>query len=149
VKAEEIGALFDEIDRPLVEAHSWWLNTQGYACTKIKKKTKQMHRMILGGVPAGMVVDHINRIPLDNRRCNLRITSPSVNTMNTRKRAGCASRHKGVQRRGDKWQVVVRINGALKWMGSYETEEMAYAVAAPFFDNPMHQPMKYGLGPPE
>jgi hypothetical protein len=33
-------------------------------------------------VPAGYVVDHINRDTLDNRRCNLRVVTPGVNMLN-------------------------------------------------------------------
>jgi uncharacterized protein YecT (DUF1311 family) len=41
--------------------------------------------------------------------------------------------HRGVSRRGDRWQVVVRINGKLKWLGVFDSEEDAAAVAAPHF----------------
>lgn len=34
---------------------------------------------------------------------------------------------------GDRWQVVVRINGKLKWLGVFDSEEDAAAVAAPHF----------------
>lgn len=150
MKAEDLGVIYDEADRNLVESHSWWLNTNGYACTKMrrngKKVTHLMHRMIFGEVPTGMVVDHINRNPLDNRRCNLRAATAVQNAKNSNNRRGTTSKHRGVsQRRDGKWQVVVRIDGKLKWIGKYDTELEAAAIAEPYFDTPEHQPLKYGV----
>ena len=34
---------------------------------------------------------------------------------------------------GDRWQAVVRINGRLTWLGVFESEADAAAIAAPHF----------------
>ena len=81
-----------------------------------------------------------SRNPLDNRRENLRFVTHSANCLNSRKRRGTSSAHKGVSRSGDKWQVVVRVDGKLKWIGKYATEAEAAAVAAPFFSDVAHNP---------
>lgn len=41
-----------------------------------------LHRLIVNPLP-GFVVDHINRNPRDNRRCNLRPLSSSENVLNS------------------------------------------------------------------
>ena len=59
-----------------------------------------------------MVVDHINRNSLDNRKANLRPVTAMQNTWNT-KRKGGTSRFKGVtwNKREKKWKVQL----AHKW----------------------------------
>ena len=43
------------------------------------------------------------------------------------------SKYRGVSKRGSKWQVVVRVNGVIKWLGSFAKQEDAAIVAAPYF----------------
>ena len=134
--ADELGIKYDNSDRELISNHAWWLNSCGYACANVrvgnKRKTILMHRVIVGHVPAGMVVDHINRDRTDNRRSNLRVVSYSENARNIgpdaqAKRVG--KHPPGVSRNRDKWQVVTRENGKLKWHGSYANQSDAVAKA--------------------
>lgn len=148
------AVLIDQDDWDRVKHIKWRIYGTGYAINHTRRggKTKNtmLHRLILGEIPDGLVVDHINRNKLDNRRSNLRLVTHTENCLNQSKRRESASRHKGVARRGDRWQVVIRIEGKLKWIGSYETEEEAAAVAAPYFDTPMRNPLGHGVtGPPE
>ena len=132
-----VVVLFDDEDVELVSRHKWWITPQGYACTKIKRedgtrRTIGMHRLILGD-PATPSTDHINRDRLDNRRANLRACSDSQNNRNVPTVKGKTSAHRGVSFQRGKWQVVIRVNGVLKWFGYHATEELAAAVAAPYF----------------
>lgn len=53
-----------------------------YAFTRINKKMIGLHRFLFDKIPKGMVIDHINRISLDNRKSNLRIVTPLENARN-------------------------------------------------------------------
>jgi len=132
-----VVVLFDDEDLELVSRHKWWIVPQGYAVTKIKRvdgsrRTIGMHRLILGD-PDTPATDHINRDRLDNRRANLRACSDSQNNRNRPTVEGKTSEHRGVSFKRGKWQVVIRVNGVLKWFGYHATEEAAAAVAAPYF----------------
>lgn len=129
--------LFDDEDLELVSKHKWWLVPQGYAVTKIKRedgsrRTIGMHRLILGDPPTP-ATDHRNRNRLDNRRKNLRACTDSQNNRNRPMAKGKTSAHRGVSFKRGKWQVVIRVNGVLKWFGYHKTEQDAAAIAAPYF----------------
>lgn len=132
-----VTVVFDDADEMAVSDHAWWLTPQGYAVTSIRRDdgTRRcigMHRLLLGDPPQD-VVDHINRNRQDNRRENLRACSTSQNMRNQATRSGKSARFRGVSKRGDKWQVVVRINGRITWLGSFDDESVAGAAAAPYF----------------
>lgn len=84
--------LVDEDCYQKVSRYSWWISkdgkSPGYITVrgKVEGKTVFLHRFLLG-LQTGdkKVVDHINRNTLDNRKCNLRITTQSVNRLNSRK----------------------------------------------------------------
>jgi hypothetical protein len=45
------------------------------------RRLVKLHRILSGAAP-GLVVDHINHDPLDNRRCNLRVVTQAENVRN-------------------------------------------------------------------
>lgn len=66
---------------------AWSIQAMGYAERKYydKKSKKTIHIMmhrVINGTPDELVTDHINRIKLDNRRCNLRSVTQSQNNYN-------------------------------------------------------------------
>lgn len=86
-----------------------------------------LHRVICGVVsdPARWV-DHHNHDGLDNRRENLRVCTASQNTGNQRKTRG-RSGYKGVtwNRRKEKWQAAIGVDGKSQHLGYYVSEEAA------------------------
>lgn len=65
--------------------------------TKPNRTIQYMHNMILS-IPknSNLETDHRNGNGLDNRRCNLRLSTSSQNMQNSRKRLKCSSKYKGV-----------------------------------------------------
>ena len=133
------NVLIDDDDLELISRHSWFFTPQGYACTALRiapgkkgRRTIGMHRLILGD-PESSAIDHINRDKLDNRKENLRACTDSQNNRNKPTIKGKKSIYRGVSPHRGHWQVVIRINGVLTWLGRYKTEEDAAAVAAPYF----------------
>ena len=63
--------------------HSVYIGTQGYACTRLNDTCVSVHSVIMGEPPSRSVsIDHINRIKHDNRKCNLRWASQSLQNSN-------------------------------------------------------------------
>lgn len=71
----------------------WHYANVGYPATRVANKIVYMHQLILGKPPAGMLIDHINRDKLDNRKNNLRIVTHQESLMN---RSVTYGRTKGV-----------------------------------------------------
>jgi hypothetical protein len=99
-----------------------------------------MHRQILDAAP-GQAVDHKNGNGLDNRRCNIRISTRCGNQQNVAKRPGLSSKYKGVCRRpSGKWEASIydgpvnrRGHAAARYLGRFDVEldaAMAYDAAA-------------------
>ena len=75
----------------------WVLSVAGYAVSRSKRnaETVYLHRLI-NNTPKGFHTDHINRNKLDNQEANLRTTTCSENTTNTKVRLDNTSGCKGV-----------------------------------------------------
>ncbi|MGB8014162.1 MAG: AP2 domain-containing protein [Terriglobales bacterium] len=138
------AAFVDDADYERVMAVGQWnaqVERSGnvYAVRSIKVEGKRaasqlMHRFILGITDSKVRVDHKNRYPLDNRRNNLRIATPSQNAANSRARGG-TSRFAGVSwhMRCGKWRARIRPNGSTIHLGLFANEldaALAYDVAA-------------------
>ena len=119
-------AIVDEEDFERVSQHKWLYIEQGYARTKINRKTMSLHRFIMNARP-GQVVDHRNHDKLDNRRTNLRICTQRQNSMNKRTPAG--RRFKGIDlHHCGRYRARVRRDGKLLFVGWADTPEEAAAL---------------------
>lgn len=136
-----VVALIDEEDWPLVAEYRWrhqrTPHGSGYVVAHTKRvggkrQTVAMHRVILRPGP-GQWVDHANHDGLDNRRCNIRLCTPSQNAQNRRRIRGSIPL-RGVSKRPDgKFQAAIRANGDGYFLGSFDTAvaaALAYDAAA-------------------
>ena len=113
-------------------------NKDGYLsvalCKEGKGKTYKISRLVgftfLENPDNLPEIDHINRLPYDNRVENLRWCSRENNQRNIPKRIGSSSKYLGVSwyKRDNKWTASLSINGKRNNLGYFKTEEEAYAV---------------------
>lgn len=87
--------IIDTEDIPKISAHKWHKMSGGYAMSRINGKLIFLHHLIVGR-EKGLIVDHINRNRLDNRKENLRIATYSENIINGGLRCDNTSGVKGV-----------------------------------------------------
>lgn len=117
------------------------LQSDGYFGVKYRTVDYMVHRIIYelayGGV-GDKPIDHINGIKTDNRKGNLRLSTPSQNTRNQKKQDGRSSKYKGVSwcKKSRKWKASVRGNGGSIYLGTYKDEAsaaLAYDYGAKFY----------------
>lgn len=83
----------------------------GHCSVSINGKRFYVHRLIWeihnGQIPSGMVIDHINGNPGDNRIENLRCVTQQINLLNKRKQSNNASGITGVgfHKQRNKWRA--------------------------------------------
>lgn len=101
--------------------------------------TRCAHRIIWemrnGPIPEGMVIDHINGDPWDNRIENLRVCSQSQNMRNSARHFINGHGVKGVSwdKVNKKWQTEIRTDKGRVFLGRHITKglaALAYAKAA-------------------
>lgn len=139
-------AIVDDADYDMLIVRKWCAhrvrskNTeQWYAVSGGGKAQVSMHRVLMNA-PKGAQIDHANGNGLDNRRCNLRISTHAENQENRRSFRG-SSRFKGVHwsRTRRKWYAMIGWKGKIHHLGSFPEEEeaaIAYDVAAQVLHGP-------------
>lgn len=101
---------------------------KGYARTNYKGIAVLIHRLLYYLETGSMSsktnpIDHINRIKLDNRLCNLRLTTCSINSSNCLHKNHTG--HKGVYKNFNSYIAQVWMNGKNKHLGRFPTIEEA------------------------
>lgn len=90
--------------------------------------TLLLHQFILGtDTQKGVIIDHINRNGLDNRKNNLRITSNADNVRNSRRPITNTSGYKGVafHKPTKKWRAYITVFGKQLHLGLFKDIEEA------------------------
>jgi len=124
-----------------VSKNNWHIAVRGYAACRRqvdgRSKIILLHREIVirsgQTIPEGSYVDHINGDTLDNRRCNLRVATPSQNSANrhheTRRRRRDPG-HRGVcfapeLHKSKPWMAYISRNYKRHHLGYFSTPEEA------------------------
>jgi len=116
--------LFEELN-----AYRWHMTSAGYVARTIvdgrNRKKVLIHRQILT-VPPGLVVDHINADPLDNRRANIRAVTTATNMQRAAVPTGeCRFLGVRIAKRAKARRYEARLGP--KYLGMFETAEEAAA----------------------
>ncbi|WP_155638650.1 HNH endonuclease [Burkholderia cepacia] len=126
----------DDEDYELVSAYKWSLNGGRYPKTHEYDKERKrsisfsMHRLLMGRhrIRDGLVVDHVDGNPLNNRRSNLRVCTYSQNNSNRGKSPNNSSGYKGVtfHKQMKKWQAQIMVNEKCIHLGLFTDPESAH-----------------------
>lgn len=122
-QCEEVARAIIDVEYIDIVKDYKWSYSYGYVRNN---QVGLLHRFIMNP-PDDMVIDHINRDRLDNRRHNLRICTIEQNNKNCSKRSNNTSGIIGVnwEKRRNKWRAEISINGKNKFLGYYTTLEEA------------------------
>ena len=126
--------VIDDEDAPMVTQHKW----RALPASKVKGRfyvartsrrddgratTEYLHRAIMNA-PRGTDVDHINRDTMDNRRCNLRLATRTLNNANTVLRKSTHG-FRGVSRDKATFSARLRHGGKVIRVGNLASAEDA------------------------
>lgn len=126
-------AVVDYADKALVAGYAWQ-SRQGTSTTYIYHqertatgmKAELLHRRIMGA-PKGLVVDHIDRDGLNNRRANLRVCTQAENIANKSPARLAGTGYVGVYPTGAHFSARISIDGERRYLGRFKTAEEASA----------------------
>lgn len=138
LNGEFIETLIDTEDLPKVRVYpnTWFMNSKklmyvrGITTKNFKRTTVLIHRLILDN-PEGIEIDHINRDPLDNRKCNLRVATRTQNVQNRLVMKSNKLGVKGVRwkEQNQKYEARITVNKKPMYLGLYERLEDATEAA--------------------
>ena len=95
----------------------------GYVCYRTEEgRIRRLHREILD-IQDSRIVRFLDNNPRNCARNNLQVLERSVLARAQPAKGAC--KYKGVSPYRGKWQATIRVDGKLKWLGSFETAEDA------------------------
>lgn len=119
--------LIDEEDKERVLKIRWYVDKAGRVLASPKVSNSfYLHRFVMKSKKKDYIdLDHINRNPLDNRKCNLRAATPSQNAINRAKFKGTySSQYKGVHynKARKTWKASIYKDWQLIHLGTFRSE---------------------------
>lgn len=109
----------------------WSINKHGYLVGRKHGVELRLHSFIMNA-PKGAIVDHVggNSTKHDNRKYNLRFITRNFNATNAKLHTNNTSGVTGVcwNKRSERWQVRISIDGKEKSLGYFDKLEDAIAV---------------------
>lgn len=129
---EVARAIIDIEDVMICNQYKWFLKDEKYVRTHMnindKDKKVGLHRIIMNVVDnKNVVVDHIDRNPLNNRKSNLRVTTQAKNCINKARQSNNTSGIVGVtwRKENNKWEAQIKLNGKMIHLGLFLDKEDA------------------------
>jgi hypothetical protein len=122
--------IFDKEDYELLSRLYWSPRQDGHIRASYNGKTVEIGRYILeshGENLDGLVVDHKDLNPLNNKKSNYRICTFQENRMNHSLFKNNTSGHSGVcyRKSSRKWVARITVNYKRVFLGCYDTKEEA------------------------
>jgi hypothetical protein len=120
---------FDLEDYDKIKELCWHKDNSSRITCRYKNYTYYMHRLVMTACD-NEIIDHINRIPIDNRKKNLRLCTSSQNNMNSNISVFNTSGVIGVSysNQNKKWFASVYKNRKRIHLGSFDYIEDAITV---------------------
>lgn len=108
-------------DLKKVQRTRWHLANTGYPSSVFLGKRMLLHNLILQ-VKVGLVVDHVNRNKLDNRKNNLRLVTPKENCRNGSLPKTNTSGYRGVTwcKKDKRWKARLSLNDRTINLGQFK-----------------------------
>ena len=118
--------LVDDEDFERIKKHTWHRDN-GYIKTNMNGKNTKLHRFILDITDSQILIDHIDRNPLNNQKSNLRICDRSENVINAGLCTSNKSGFKGVSydKTREIWLATICVNSKKIYLGRYKIKETA------------------------
>ncbi len=118
---------FDLEDYEKIKSYCWHMDKKGYVRTSVKLKdgkiiTKAMHLLIFDKFDECNEIDHVNGLPYDNRKINLRECTHAENMKNMKLPTNNTSGYKGVyfDKERNKWMAKICVNGKQLKLGRFK-----------------------------
>lgn len=127
-------ALVSPEDASLAE-HRWCLRPDGYVVRRANGRILRLSRAVAGLAHGDKrQADHENLDPLDNRRDNIVVVDGPAQNCQNRKPMGATSRYRGVywDKTKGKWAARATVKYRAHYLGRFDSEVLAGAVAAQF-----------------
>lgn len=100
------------------------IDNEGYYAVVLNGKRERLHRLIyenlVGEIPEGYVIDHINGNKLDNSINNLRIVKQAVNARNV-----VLAKRLDIRKSGNKFFLRFSTDGDRKYYGMFDSFDSA------------------------
>lgn len=115
---------FDAEDYELIKDYTWYISNVGYVVNHADSIIL-LHRLIMHCKNHSIVVDHIDRNPLNNKKINLRVTDEHMNQLNRKINKNNKWGIMGVYKNKNTWRAGIRYYGKDINLGTFDNFEDA------------------------
>lgn len=117
---DNINFIIDTEELDKIKNYTWEISDSGYIYCRYTNNYKTnriyLHKIIAN---TNQECDHINRVKLDNRKCNLRTCNNKENSRNQSLKTSNKSGVIGVRSIRNKWESRIMVDGRVVYLGLY------------------------------